>query len=195
MISVEKDRIQTEVMEKMNDMKAGHPSQPSDVPTKSSFLEKFLAPFDLRKKSNDNIRVLVCEDCSLWTKLLKRALEKQGIEVITSISPVYFLNKKNLESFDLIITDNQMPYMFGTQFIEFVEKELQLKTPIYLHSADSSLKNEIPLTKVLRGIFEKGKSLDATLSTILNDFKILQNENMKSELELKYAMAANTLIA
>lgn len=195
MISVEKDRIQTEVMEKMNDMKASHSSKPSDVPAKSSFLEKFLAPFDLRKKSNNNIRVLICEDCSLWTKLLKRSLEKQEIEVTTSISPVYFLNKKLLESFDLIITDNQMPYMYGTQFIEFIEKELQLAIPIYLHSADPSLKNEVPLSKVLRGIFEKGKSLDATLNTILNDFKSLQNANLKTELELKYAVAANTLIA
>lgn len=193
MMTVEKDRIQTEVKEKMSDMKAYHASETSVVEAKTSFLSKFLAPFDLRQKTG-KIKVLVCEDCSLWTKLLKNYLERAEAEVTTSLSPVYFLNKKSLESFDLIITDNQMPYMYGTQFVEYIEKELQLDIPIYIHSADSSLKENLPLSKVLRGIHEKGASLAPTIKAILDDFRVFQ-ENQRSKMELKYAITANTLIA
>jgi len=192
MISVEKNRIQIEVMEKMNDMKATRSPETSE--NKTNFLTKLLAPFDLRKKENEKLKVLLCEDDKLWTMIIKKYLENEGVEVTTSISPVHYLSRKALASFDLIITDNQMPYMYGTQFVDYVEKELALDIPMYICSADSSLKEDVSLTKVLKGIFYKGCGLELTVKTILDDFKKYQ-DNLQEKAELKFAMTANTLIA
>jgi CheY-like chemotaxis protein len=192
MIEVEKNRIQVEVMEKMNELKAHH--HQASVKSKTTFLSRFLSPFELLKKEETKTRVLLCEDCRILVRLMKKLLEQKGFDVTVTESPAHFLNKKSLEAFDLIITDNHMPYMMGTQFIEFVENELKLNIPMYVYSGDPDLKDRLPLSKVLRGVFEKGYGFESTLQTILFDFNKFQEE-LKNNIEMKFAMTANTLMA
>lgn len=193
MIEVEKNRVQAEVMEKMNEMKALH-SSPIPEKNKISFLSKFLGPFDLSKKGECKTKVLICEDCRLMSRLMKKILEMRGLDVTITETPAHFLTKKSLETFDFIITDNHMPYMMGTQFIEYVEKELKLGIPIYIYSGDPDLKGSLQLSNVLRGVFEKGGGFESTLQTILTDFKKYQDE-LKAKIEMKFVMTANTLMA
>lgn len=193
MIEIEKNKTRVEVMSKINEIQGIHHRKEGQE-EKESFLGRFLKPFESRETNAQRMKVLVCEDCKILSKLLCKIMEKKGIEVTLTESPVHFLNKDRLEKFDFVITDNNMPYMKGTQFIEFVEKELKLHIPIYIHSGDSYLKNELPLTKVLRGIFVKGSSFDDVLRNILTDFKSYRDE-LNSKIEMKLAMTANALMA
>lgn len=194
MIAAERETVQVEVLNKMNEMKMLHSAHGTETSKATSFLTKFLGQFDVLKKSETKTKVLICEDCRIIVRLMKKHLEMEGFEVTTTETPVHYLNKKSLEAFDLIITDNQMPYMMGTQFIEFVERELKLDIPIYIHSGDPDLKNRLHLSNVLRGVFKKGDGFESTLQTIISDFKKYQEE-FRTKIETKYAMTINTLMA
>ncbi len=187
MIEVEKNRIQVEVMTKMDEIKSGYQQ-------KESFLSRFLRPFESTKPQKNKLKVLICEDSEILCKIISKIMEKKGFDVTATETPTHFLTKERLADFDFIITDNNMPYMMGTQFTEYVEKELKLELPMYLYSGDPDLKNEWPLTKVRRGIFEKGSGFEAVLQKILTDFNSYKDE-MNAKLEMKLAITANTLMA
>lgn len=194
MIEVEKNRIQTEVIAKMEDFKKLH-NQTSHENERGGFLSKFLKPFDLLnpKESDRKTKILYCEDCKTLSKLIQRLLESKGFDVTVSETPIHFLSKERLKQFDFVITDNNMPYMTGTQFTEYVEKELHLDIPMYLFTGDSHLRQELPITKVRRGIFDKGYGFASALQSILSDFQIY-NQELKEKFEMKLAITANTMI-
>lgn len=191
MFEIDKDRIQTEVITKMEEIKAMSEKQ---ISNKESFLSRFIKPFADSKVSNQNLKVLICEDCALLSKIIRRVMEKEGFNVTVTATPAPFLTRERLAEFDFIITDNNMPYMLGTQFIEYVEKELKMDIPMYLYSGDPFLKDIWPLTKVRRGIFEKGSGFESVLQRIMSDFKNYKDE-MNAILEMKLSMTANTLMA
>lgn len=193
MIASEKERIQTEVMCRMNEMKELHQDHTTPK-NRQSIISKFLNPFEMVRKENVKTKILLCEDNTPLAIVIRKLLEKKGFDVTVTETPAHFLSKERLSTFDFIITDNQMPYMMGTQFIEFVEKELQLAIPMYIYSGDSDLKGRIPLGKVLRGIFEKGAGFENVFQTILSDFTSYKDD-LNAKHEVKLAITANTLMA
>jgi len=172
MIELENNRIQIEVMSKIEDVKQTHKAS-QDLQEKTSFLAKFFKPDE---SVNKKLKILFCEDSKLLSLIVRKMLELKGFEVTVSETPVHFLSKESLKSFDLVITDNNMPYMTGTQFTEYVEKELRIDLPMYIYSGDPYLKEELDTTKVRRGIFEKGIGFEKVLQSILDDFKIYKKE-------------------
>ncbi|MBL7663572.1 MAG: response regulator [Bacteriovoracaceae bacterium] len=177
MFEIEKNRIQVEVMTKMDEVKACQAKENNS----KGFLSKFLKPFAENQQPETGLKVLVCEDDKLQRLILKKSLEKRGIEAIFSETPVRVLNQNYLKNFDFVITDNRMPYMTGTQFTEYVEEELNLELPMYMLSGDSYLKHELPITKVRRGIFEKFEKLEKVLDEIFDDFKNYKKEIKQRE--------------
>lgn len=176
MIELEKTRLQTEVKCKLSEMSQKNAEINPDS-DKINFIKKF---FNFKKDEVESEiiprKVLVCEDDILMTKLLRRFLEAKGLNVTTTVSPIFFADKKLLLGFDFIITDNQMPYMHGTQFVDYVEKELQMNVPMYIHSGDCDLKNKHPITKVLREVFVKGAGFDSIFKKISEDLNLMINQ-------------------
>lgn len=178
MNELDKDRLQTEVLTKIREVKM-HAFHVTPETGKINFLSKFLN-FNEKNKTESKKRVLLCEDDKLISKLLTRHLENNGFEVVSTVSPIFYTSKESLESFDFIITDNRMPYMFGTQFVEFVEQELKLNVPMYLHSGDCDLKEQYSLSNVLKGIFVKGGGFDLLVSQIKKDLELSSNQFKKA---------------
>jgi PAS domain S-box-containing protein len=86
-------------------------------------------------------KVLLIEDNLVNQKVTYLMLHKAGMEVHIANhgkEAVSFLEK---ETYDLIITDLQMPEMDGFQTAAFIRKKLQISTPIIAMTA-SALRNE-----------------------------------------------------
>lgn len=194
MIDLDKNRMQTEAIARMDDFKK-HYKENQHENERDSFLSKFLKPLELfnSKSAERNINVLYCEDCKLLGKIIRKFLESKGFDVTVSETPIPFLSKDHLKQFDFVITDNNMPYMTGTQFTEYVEKELNLEIPMYMFTGDSHLKEELPITKVRRGIFIKGSGFEKTFQAILADFEKYKQE-LSQRMEMRLTITANTLV-
>ena len=63
------------------------------------------------------IKVLTAEDSNLVRKLLLYSLEAAGFEVVAAEDGLDALKKAQLESFDLVITDINMPLMDGIELV------------------------------------------------------------------------------
>lgn len=193
MFELEKNRIQVEVMSKVSEFNDQHSSCVVNK-VKPHFLEKFLRPFEKNKEASEKIKILLCEDCPVLSKITRKLLEKKGYEVTTTETPIHFLSKASLQNFDFVITDNRMPYMFGTQFVEYVENELRLDLPMYIYSGDTDLKHRYPLTNVLRGVFEKGSGVEEILQTIISDFKDYKERLNAAGLSQYYSAVATSYL-
>jgi len=95
----------------------------------------------LEEKANlvsGNGRILVVDDERMLGKVISQMLSYLGYEVTSFISPVEALDsfKNNPEDFDLLITDQTMPGLSGTEFAEEA-KNLRDDVPIILCSGSS----------------------------------------------------------
>jgi DNA-binding response OmpR family regulator len=80
-------------------------------------------------------KVAFIEDDGMYLRLCKYYTELLDAEAICFSSPLTFINKAQMEDFDLIITDNQMPDYCGTTLARLI-KEKGIKTPIVLSSIE-----------------------------------------------------------
>lgn len=192
MVDVEKGRIRVEVTAKMDEVRSIQHTNEGQSGG-SGFLAKFFKPFEPTKPQAQRLKVLVCEDERIIRLVLKKTLEENDLDVTLTDNPVSYLSRERLHNFDFIITDNRMPYMWGTQFIEYVENHLRLDIPMYIYSGDPYLKKELSLTKVLRGIFEKGSGIEGVLQTILADYQKYRAET-DVKMEMNMAMASARLM-
>lgn len=93
-------------------------------------------------------RILVVDDTESILILMYRILKDLGYEVETVSNASEALEKFKIESFDLVITDFNMPGMNGVELAGAL-KALQPKVPIILYTSDPNGKMSPAIDLVL----------------------------------------------
>jgi DNA-binding response OmpR family regulator len=75
-------------------------------------------------------KILIAEDDALLLKALGFYLDKQGYDLSLVVDGRDAIDRIRKNSYDLIITDINMPFSNGMEIISVVRNELKLKTPI-----------------------------------------------------------------
>jgi two-component system chemotaxis response regulator CheY len=76
-----------------------------------------------------DLKILVVEDSPTMRQLIFFALKRmKGIEIVEAVDGVEGLKKLNSQSFDLIITDINMPVMDGLKLISLVRRDVKHRT-------------------------------------------------------------------
>lgn len=84
---------------------------------------------------NNVKKIVLAEDNSMLSMVLKFRLEKEGYEIFIAFdgkSAVELIEKHNP---DLILTDIMMPFISGLEVISHVRNKLNSQTPIVVFSA------------------------------------------------------------
>jgi len=84
---------------------------------------------------NDKKKIVLAEDNSTLSLLLKFRLEKEGYELLMAEDgkkAIELIEKHNPE---LILTDIMMPFISGLEVISHVRNKLKVQTPIVVFSA------------------------------------------------------------
>ena len=84
---------------------------------------------------SDKKRIVLAEDNSTLSLLLKFRLEKEGYEIITAADGKEAIEKIKQHKPDLILTDIMMPFVSGLEVVSFVRNDLKIQTPIIVFSA------------------------------------------------------------
>ena len=84
---------------------------------------------------SDKKKIVLAEDNSTLSLLLKFRLEKEGYEIIVAADGKEAIEKIEQQSPDLILTDIMMPYVSGLEVVSFVRNDLKIQTPIIVFSA------------------------------------------------------------
>jgi two-component system chemotaxis response regulator CheY len=114
---------------------------------------EFIDPQEISLQHYDieNVRVLVVDDSNLARKHICRVLNNMGIQLITQAvdgKQGAEIFAENQDSFDLIITDYNMPIMDGQAMIQYIRKEIgNTFIPILMVTSED---NETRLSNVYR---------------------------------------------
>jgi len=109
------------------------------------------------------------DDSVVFSKILKHQLECDGCQVdtITNGEDAYFLLKNRIFTYDILIIDVFMPYMYGTQLIKQIRTEMKNKIPIIVLSSIPEFGQEV-LDLGANLFFEKGYPINALKHNIVN---------------------------
>ncbi len=80
------------------------------------------------------LRILVVDDDDIFLRTLEAVLMMQGHIVSTARNGLSALKKLQLEQFDLVVTDLNMPGMNGLELLEKIDSEKMAVTPILMSS-------------------------------------------------------------
>ncbi|NOR27783.1 MAG: response regulator [Lutibacter sp.] len=80
-------------------------------------------------------KIVLAEDNSTLSLLLKFRLEKEGYELLMAVDGKQAIELIEEHNPDLILTDIMMPYISGLEVISHVRNKLDLKVPIIVFSA------------------------------------------------------------
>lgn len=100
---------------------------------------------DMKKR-----RVLLVEDDSLSVKLYVKLLSKWGYDVSYTNNGMLALKMLEEESYDLLLTDNQLPLMTGSELVEKVMKTRPTLKTLIVTGDSASLFASLTKTTVLR---------------------------------------------
>ena len=95
-------------------------------------------------------RVLLVEDDSLSVKLYVKLLSKWGYDVSYANNGMLALEMLEEESYDLLLTDNQLPLMTGSELVEKVMKTRPTLKTLIVTGDSASLFASLTKTTVLR---------------------------------------------
>jgi len=115
------------------------------------------------------MKILIIDDEKTIRKALGFALRKKGYQILEKETALESMRVIQSHSFDLIIIDNQMPFMDGETFIERT-REAGIETPVIMLTSETTLfgsKHE----KNDRNLYAVSKDLD--LSEIIH---IIENK-------------------
>jgi|SRR6478609_9048764 len=84
---------------------------------------------------SNNKKIVLAEDNSVLSLLLKFRLEKEGYKLLIAKDGKEAVDYIENQSPDLILTDIMMPFISGLEVISHVRAKLQSKTPIIVFSA------------------------------------------------------------
>lgn len=82
-------------------------------------------------------KIVLAEDNSTLSLLLKYKLEKEGYELLIAADGKQAIDLVESYNPDLILTDIMMPYFSGLEVISHVRNKLNKKTPIVVFSSAS----------------------------------------------------------
>ena len=86
--------------------------------------------------NSEKLRILVAEDNRVMGNVMKFNLERSGFEVVLASDGRVALERLAAGTFDLVITDYQMPHACGDEVCEYVRKESSYsRIPVVLVSA------------------------------------------------------------
>ncbi len=80
-------------------------------------------------------KIVLAEDNSTLSLLLKFRLEKEGYELFMAVDGKEAIELIETHTPDLILTDIMMPFVSGLEVISHVRNELIIKTPIIVFSS------------------------------------------------------------
>ncbi|MCK5032605.1 MAG: response regulator [Calditrichia bacterium] len=92
----------------------------------------------MKKKYNT---VLIVDDDPNQVNLIKIYLKQANLDIITAKNGRHALSILKDKSFDLVLTDYQMPEMDGETMISKIRNELKLSIPVVMISANDTQKN------------------------------------------------------
>ena len=99
--------------------------------------QHFLHAHQIPKERKD-VRILVVDDDDLTRHLLGLALKGWGCECVEAENGRIALEKLGIKPVDLVISDQQMPIMTGTEFItELHSRYKEYSPPVILVSGDN----------------------------------------------------------
>jgi DNA-binding response OmpR family regulator len=82
-------------------------------------------------------RILVCDDDPVTLNVILMKLQPiSGWNITTAKDGLEAINCLSAQSFDLVITDLQMPYKSGLDVVAHVRRTLKSKTPIIVLSSE-----------------------------------------------------------
>jgi len=118
---------------------------------------------------NEYIRVLIVDDSIVFGKILKHQLECDGcqVDLLSNGEDAYYILKNRIFSYDILIIDIFMPYMYGTYLIKQIRTEIKNMVPIIVLSSIPEFGNEV-LELGANLFFEKGYPLNALKHDIAN---------------------------
>lgn len=110
--------------------------------------------------------ILIVDDDLLNQKVLSRLLLLKGFNVTVAKDGVAALEKININYFDLIISDINMPNLNGAELLEELNNK-SLKIPFILLSGEfrSEVKNEL-ISKGAIDVLQKPVDIDVLLQSI-----------------------------
>ncbi|WP_417236407.1 response regulator transcription factor [Bizionia paragorgiae] len=80
-------------------------------------------------------KIVLAEDNSTLSLLLKYKLEKEGYELLIAVDGKQAIDLVENHNPDLILTDIMMPFFSGLEVISHVRNKLKKKTPIIVFSS------------------------------------------------------------
>ena len=83
----------------------------------------------------NNNKIVIAEDNSTLSLLLKFRLEKEGYELLMAVDGKEAIELIETHEPDLILTDIMMPFVSGLEVISHVRNKLNLPTPIIVFSS------------------------------------------------------------
>lgn len=111
-------------------------------------------------------RILIVEDNEVYRNLLANELSKAGYDVDEALSPIKGLEKVALKSYDVVISDLNLPVMSGVAFTEAV-KNIEPKTACIILTGEPDENSELMSIKNNIDLYiEKNKSISVILGYI-----------------------------
>ena len=118
------------------------------------------------------MKILHIDDNQDLTRLVSNFLRKKGIDSVVTNDPKKGLDRIKEEKYDVVLLDNHMPGLYGTEIIQILENEKILKDQnIIILSGDTFTTREIEdlLSKEgVNGCLKKPILLDELLTAITN---------------------------
>src|SRR5690242_12503245 len=84
---------------------------------------------------SDSKKIILAEDNSVLSLLLKFKLEKEGYEMIMAVDGKEAIGLIEAENPDLVLTDIMMPYISGLEVISHTRNQLNSQVPIIVFSS------------------------------------------------------------
>jgi DNA-binding response OmpR family regulator len=82
-----------------------------------------------------SIKIVLAEDNSVLSLLLKFKLEKEGYKLFMAVNGKEAIDLIKEHEPDIILTDIMMPFKSGLEVISYVRNKLELNTPIIVFSS------------------------------------------------------------
>lgn len=84
---------------------------------------------------NNTKKIVLAEDNSVLSLLLKFRLEKEGYKLLIAVDGKQAIELIEEHNPELILTDIMMPFVSGLEVISHVRNKLNVKTPIVVFSS------------------------------------------------------------
>ena len=126
-------------------------------------------------------KILIVDDESTVLEVLQDAFSKEPYEVISAESAAEALDIMAMKQIDLVISDDQMPGLTGTEFLAQVRKKYPNTTRIILtgHANLETAINSINKAEIHRFFTKPCNMLDLIVTVRL----ALQNKELKEEVQ------------